>query len=123
MSSREWIEKRIVQVALSPAELRSRSKAMGKQVRDVAALEADERERAKAARAAISQAKAKITALAAVVESGEEPRELSVRCVADPVRGVLELYRPDTGELMGTAPLEASQLALDGSEHPIGGES
>lgn len=116
---REWTERRVVPVALTPAEARARARSLGALLREVAALEAAEKERAKAARSVIAKERAKLAALGAVVESGEEPREIAARCVADALRGVLEVYHPDTGELLGTSPLEAAQLALDGSEHPV----
>lgn len=106
-------------VKLTGPEAKARSRDLAKAVREVGELEAAERTRAKAAREVIAKARQRVAALGAVVESGEEPRLIRVRCVADAVRGVLEVYDPDTGELLGSSPLEAAQLALDGSEHPV----
>lgn len=123
MSAREWLERRMVGVALTASERAQRSKALAKEIGAARVAEVAERERAKKARAKIQETRARIDALAEVVASGEEPREMSVRCVADSVRGVLEVYHPDSGELLGSAPLEAAQLALDGSETPVRSEA
>jgi hypothetical protein len=97
-----WIETRYLRVPLTDAELQARGEALARQLKAIDEFDLAEAERRATAKETRTSLKAEAWRLAHAIRERSENRAIAVEVRLDETLHLVEVVRPDTGELIET---------------------
>ena len=105
------METRILPVRLTDAELLERGQEVAKLLSEIALVEEEKKAANSGFKARVEELEGQCRDFDTQIRNEAEQREVSVSRSIDDVRGVEEVYRDDTGEVIGTRALSPSEIA------------
>lgn len=109
-------ETQFLPVKLTDKERKMKGEMLAKAVEERQKIEEEKKEANSTFTARLKASATEIRHLAKVVDSGQEYRDVPVRIEFFPRKGIANVYREDTGDLVNTRPMKEREYQREFSE-------